>query len=144
MEKNVKIGRVPCGKFFDLTKVYTLKEVAELYGSDYDEKWQEDDKQLVKTFENEGFEFLGCVQVKEELAEALADEGVYWEMAYVVRGVLGYAGRDKKRTYLVTDVWDESRGQGKHRAYRWNVLDTGCFEYGAAQKAYKKARAARD
>lgn len=144
MEKNVKIGRVPCGKFFDLTKVYTLKEVAELYGSDYDEKWQEDDKQLVKTFENEGFEFLGCVQVKEELAEALADEGVYWEMAYVVRGVLGYAGRDKKRIYLVTDVWDESRGQGTHRAYRWNVLDTGSFEYGAAQKAYKAVKAARD
>ena len=31
MNKNVKIGRVACGKFFDLTKVYTLKEIAKMF-----------------------------------------------------------------------------------------------------------------
>lgn len=137
-KKNIKIGRVACGKFFDLTKVYTLAEIAKIYGGDYDEKWQAEDEQLVQTFKRDGFEFLGCVLVKKELAEALADECVYWEMAYVVHGVLGYAGRDKKRTYLVTDVWDESRGKGEVRAYRWNVLDTGSFEYNEAQRAYRK------
>lgn len=37
-KKNVRIGRVACGKFFDLTKVYTLEETAALFGGDYDEK----------------------------------------------------------------------------------------------------------
>lgn len=141
MGKNVKIGRVACGKFFDLTKVYTLEETAELFGGDYDEKWQENDRQLVETFKRDGFEFLGCVVVKEELADALADEGVYWDMAYVVRGVLGYDGRNTKHTYLVTDVWDESHGEGETRAYRWNVQGEGSFEYNAAQKAYRKVKA---
>ena len=138
MGKNVRIGRAPCGKFFDLTKVYTLKETAEMFGGNYDEKWQADDKQLVETFEGDGFEFLGCVLVKPELAEALADVNVVWDMAYVVRGVLGYSGRTNKGTYLVTDVWDMSHGQGEVRAYRWNVLSTGSFEYNEAQRAYKK------
>lgn len=141
MGKNVRIGRVACGKFFDLTKVYTLAEIAELFGDDYDEKWQESDKQLVQTFENDGFEFLGCVLVKEELVDALVDAGVYWEMAYVVRGVLGYCGDTKKRTYLVTDVWDESHGEGEVRAYRWNVQGPGSFEYNEAEKAYRKVKA---
>ena len=126
---------------FDLTKVCTLAEMAEMaevYGGNYDEKWQENDRQLVETFRRDGFEFLGCVMVKEELADALADAGVYWDMAYVVRGVLGYCGDTKKRTYLVTDVWDESHGEGEVRAYRWNVLGTGSFEYNEAQKAYGK------
>lgn len=140
-KKNVKVGRVACGKFFNLEKVYTLAEMAKVYGGDYDAKWQEDDRQLVETFENDGFEFVGCVMVKEELADALADENVYWDMAYVVRGVLGYGGRNTKRTYLVTDVWDESHGQGEVRAYRWNVLSTGSFEYNEAQKAYRKVKA---
>ena len=139
-KKSITVGRVAGGKFFDLTKLYTLEEIAEICGYGYDEKWQEDDKQLVQTFERDGFEFLGCVQVKEELGAALADADVYWDMAYVVRGVLGYGGRTKKRTYLVTDVWDESRGQGERRAYRWNVLGTGSFEYNDAQKAYRKFR----
>jgi hypothetical protein len=138
MNKNVKIGRVACGKFFDLTKMYTLKETAEMFGGSYDEKWQADDKQLLETFERDGFEFLGCVLVKEELAKALAEANVYWDMAYVVRGVLGYGGRTKKSTYLVTDVWDMIHGQGEVRAYRWNVLSTGSFECNEAQRAYKK------
>lgn len=96
---------------------------------------------MVETFKRDGFEFLGCVTVKEELAEALADEGVYWDMAYVIRGVLGYGGRNTKRTYLVTDVWDESHGEGEHRAYRWNVQGEGSFEYNAAQRAYRKVKA---
>lgn len=142
MEKQVKIGRVAGGKFFDLTKVYTLAEMAEMFGSgDYDEKWQEDDKQLVATFEQGGFEFLGCVLVKEELADALADEGVYLDVAYLVKGCLGYDGSTKKRTYLITDVWDESHGQGKNRAYRWNVQGPGSFEWSAAQRAYRKVMA---
>lgn len=37
-KKNVRIGRVACGKFFDLTKVYTREETAALFGGDYDEK----------------------------------------------------------------------------------------------------------
>ena len=141
MGKNVRIGRPMCGKFFDLTKVYTLKEAAEMSGGDYDEKWQADDKQLVKTFEEDGFEFLGCVCVKKELAEALAEVNVYWDTAYVVRGVLGLGGDTKKHTYLVTDVWDESHGEGEVRAYRWNVLSTGSFEYSEAEKAYRKVKA---
>ena len=100
MGKNVRISRVACGKFFDLTKMYTLKETA----------------------------------------EALAEANVYWDIAYVVHGVLGYNECTKKSTYLVTDVWDESRGQGEVRAYRWNVLSTGSFEYNEAQKAYKEAQ----
>ena len=80
-------------------------------------------------------------KAKEELADALADEGVYWDMAYVVRGVLGYGGRNTKHTYLVTDVWDESHGEGEVRAYRWNVQGEGSFEYNAAQKAYRKVKA---
>ena len=138
MVKNVRIGRVACGKFFDLTKVYTLKETAEMFGGDYDERWQADDKQLVQTFEGDGFEFLGCVLVKEELTEALKEVNVYWDIAYVVRGVLGYCGDTKKHTYIVTDVWDESNGQGEVRAYRWNVLSISSFEYNEAQRAYKK------
>lgn len=138
MDKNVKLSRVVCGKFFDLTKVYTLKETAEMFGGNYDEKWQADDKQLVETFERDGFEFLGCVLVKEELSKALAEANIYWDIAYVVRGVLGYGERTKKSTYLVTDVWDESRGQGEFRACRWNVLSTGSFEYNEAQKSYRK------
>lgn len=93
--------------------MYTLKETAEMFGGSYDEKWQADDKQLLETFERDGFEFLGCVLVKEELAKALAEANVYWDMAYVVRGVLGYGGRTKKSTYLVTDVWDMSHGRVK-------------------------------
>ena len=141
MGKNVKIGRPMCGKFFDLTKVYTLKETAEMFGGDYDKKWEADDKQLVETFEGDGFEFLGCVLVKEELTEAFAEVNVYWDIAYVVRGVLGYGGDTKKRTYIVTDVWDMSNGQGEVRAYRWNVLSTGSFEYNEAQRAYRKVKA---
>jgi hypothetical protein len=121
--------------------VYTLEETAKMFGGDYDEKWKADDEQLVQTFENDGFEFVGCVMVKEELADALADENVYWDMAYVVRGVLGYCGDTKKRTYIVTDVWDESHGEGEVRAYRWNVLSTGSFEYNEAEKAYRKVKA---
>ena len=112
-----------------------------MFGGDYDEKWQADDKQLVETFEGDGFEFLGCVLVKEELAEELAEVNVYWDTAYVVRGVLGLGGHTKKRTYLVTDVWDESHGEGEVRAYRWNVLSTGSFEYSEAEKAYRKVKA---
>lgn len=133
--------RVEGGKFFDMENVYTLEQTAELLGGDYDEKWQEDDKQLVETFEADGFEFLGCVLVKDELEEALADNNVDWYMAYVVRGCLGYMGDTKKRTYLVTDVWDESHGQGEHRAYRWNVQGPGSFEWNEAQKAYKQVMA---
>lgn len=138
MGKNVKMGKVAGGKFFDRTKLYTLEETAIMFGGGYDEKWKADDKQLVETFEADGFEFLGCVLVKKELEEALADANVYWDMAYVVRGVLGYGGHNTKRTYLVTDVWDESHGEGEVRAYRWNVLGIGNFEYNEAQKAYRK------
>ena len=137
----VKKIRVVGGKFFDMENVYTLEQTAELLGGDYDEKWQEDDKQLVETFKAEGLEFLGCVLVKDELAEALADNNVYWDMAYVVRGCLGYRGDTKERTYLVTDVWDESHGQGEHRAYRWNVQGPGSLEWDEAQKAYKQVMA---
>lgn len=137
----VKKIRVVGGKFFDMENVYTLEQTAELLGGDYDEKWQEADKQLAETFKADGFEFLGCVLVKDELAEALADHNVYWGMAYVVRGCLGYRGDTKKRTYLVTDVWDESHGQGEHRAYRWNVQGPGSFEWDEAQKAYKQVMA---
>lgn len=141
MEKQVKIGKVAGGKFFDLDNVYTLEELARLAGVEYDDRWREDDKQLVATFEREGFEFLGCVLVKEELADALADEGVYWQEAYLVRGCLGYGGHTKKHTYLITDVWDESHGQGETRAYRWNVQGPGSFEWNAAQRAYRKVMA---
>lgn len=141
MEKQVKIGKVAGGKFFNLTKVYTLEELAEFAGVRYDERWQEDDRQLVATFEQGGFEFLGCVLVKEELADALADEGVYWQEAYLVRGCLGYGGKTKKRTYLVTNVWDESHGQGETRAYRWSVQGPGSFEWNTAQRAYRKVMA---
>lgn len=129
-EMGYKAAAVVCGKFFNCEDVYTLKEAAEKLGADYDKKWEENDKQLVDTFNGDGFEFLGCVRIKEELVEALEDENVYWEYAYMVKGQDGI--------YLVVDMWDESCGEGNNRAYRYNVLDKGDFEYANANRAYNK------
>jgi hypothetical protein len=74
--------------------------------------------------------------LKEELSKELADSGVYWGYAYMVRG--NYLIGGPKRTYLVVDVWDESRGQGDHRAYRYNLLTSGSWEYKEANSAYKR------
>lgn len=135
-ENKVNPSKVVCGKFFDCEKILTLREAAELEGGIYDDSWKDSDDQLVRTFRRDGFSFLGCVRLKEELSEALADSGVYWGYAYMVRG--NYLVGGPKRTYLVVDVWDESRGQGDHRAYRYNLLTCGSWEYKEANRAYKR------
>ena len=130
-----KAGAVVCGKFFDLSKVMTLKEMAEYYGGEYDAKWKDDDRQLVATFERDGFEFLGCVVVKEELEEA----GVDMLGGYLVRGKAGY-GDKRTRIYVVVDTWDESHGQGEYRAYRYNLFTRGSFEYNDVERIYRKTK----
>ena len=69
-EMGYKATAVVCGKFFDLDNVLTFEEMAEKYGYDNDE---EDNKALVETFTGAGYEYLGCVAVKEELDEAVGD-----------------------------------------------------------------------
>lgn len=128
-------GAVVCGKFFNLDKVMTLKELAEYYGGEYDKQWKDDDKQLVATFERDGFEFLGCVAVKDELEAA----GVEMLGGYLVRGKAWF-GSKRKRIYVVTDTWDESHGQGEHRAYRYNLFTRGSFEYNDVERVYRKTK----
>ena len=134
-EFGYKATAVVCGKFFDLDNIRTLKEMAEFYGGDYDEKWQEDDKQLVEAFSRDGFEFLGCVGVKQELVDELCEAGVYVEGGYLVRGA--YLGK-RKRLYVVHDVWDEARGYGNCKAYRYNLFTRGDWDFSKWERVYKK------
>lgn len=136
MAKNIKdmgykATAVVCGKFFDLDNVLTFAEMAEKYGYDNDE---EDNKALVETFTGAGYEYLGCVAVKEELDEAVGD-------ACGLMG--GYLLKDTKngRLYVANDVWDEGRYVGKTRAYRFNVFTSGSMDYDTANRIYKKVMA---
>lgn len=137
-EMGYKATAVVCGKFFNCEDIYTLKEIAEMEGAEYTKDWEEDDKELVSTFERDGFTFIGCVAVKEELVDALCEECVYWQYAYVIRGKFG--SNDKKRIYLVVDCWDEARGNGQCKAYRYNLFTKGSWDYDTANKVYNKVR----
>lgn len=130
-EMGYKATAVVCGKFFDLDNVLTFDELAEKCGYDNDE---EDNKALVETFTRAGYEYLGCVVVKEELDEAVGD-------ACGLMG--GYLLKDTKngRLYVANDVWDEARYMGKTRAYRFNVFTSGSMDYRAANKAYNEVMA---
>lgn len=130
-EMGYKATAVVCGKFFDLDNVLTFEELAEKYGYDNDE---EDNKALVETFTCAGYEYLGCVAVKEELDEAVSD-------ACGLMG--GYLLKDTKngRLYVANDVWDEARYMGKTRAYRFNVFTSGSMDYRAANEAYNEVMA---
>lgn len=139
-EMGYKATAVVCGKFFDLDNVMGLKEMAEYYGGEYDAKWEDDDRQLVQTFERDGFEFIGCVAVKSELEEA----GVELLGGYLVRGKLGYGNAgNRRRIYVVADFWDESKGQGECRAYRYNVFTRGSFDYNDVERVYRQVRKAQ-
>ena len=123
------------GKFFDLDNVMTLEEMALQYGGEYDDRWRKDDEQMVEEFRNAGYELLGWVNVKKELGEALADACIYWDGGYLVRG--GWEGQ-RKRNYIIVDMWDETHGQGEVRAYRFNTFTRGSFDYNEVDKVYKK------
>lgn len=125
--------QVACGKFFNLDHVLTLKEQAESYGTEYDEKWEADDKVLLRAFKRDGFEFVGCVATKKEL---MNDDTCELEGGYLVYGK--YLD-DESRLYVVMDVWDESRGRAPEPAYRYCVFDEGSFEYEAMEEAYQAA-----
>lgn len=125
--------QVACARFFDLDNVMTLKEQAEFYGGDYDEKWEADDKHLIDTFKRDGFEFIGCVVAKEELRD---DDNCAVEGGYLVKGC--YLD-DEIKLYVVADVWDEARGQAPEPAYRYCIFDEGSFDYEVMQKAYEAA-----
>lgn len=122
------------GRFFDLDNVMTLEEMAEQYG-EYDEKWRKDDEQLLEAFRGAGYEFIGCVNIKKGFDGAMADACVYYEGGYIVRG--GWVGQ-RKRNYVVVDVWDETHGQGEVRAYRFNLFTAGSFDYNEVNKIYKQ------
>lgn len=122
---------VVCGKFFDLQNVMTLQEMAEYYGGEYDDNWRRSDEHLIETFENDGYEFLGCVAVKKELEEL--EE--YIMGGYLVRG--NYLGK-RKRLYIIWDIWDEARGQAEYEAFRYSIFTSGSFDYDTAQRIYKK------
>lgn len=136
MDMGYEATAVVCGKFFNCEDIYTLKEMAEMFGGEYTKQWEEDDKELVSTFNGDGFTFIGCVKLKEELADEFCEDGLYWEWAYVVRGK--FDSKDETRIYLVVDCWDEARGQGKCRAYRYNLLTKGSWDYDTANRIYNK------
>lgn len=136
MAKNIKeLGykatAVVCGKFFDLDNVLTFEELAEKCGYDNDE---EDNKALVRAFTGAGYRYIGYVAVKEELDEAVGS-------ACGLMG--GYLLKNAKngRLYVANDVWDEARGQGNCKAYRFNVFTSGSMDYNTANRIYKKVMA---
>lgn len=126
-----KAGNVVCGKFFDLQHVMTFKEMANYYGYEDDKA---DNEALVEAFNGAGFEFVGCVKVKDGLDEVEEATGLMG--GYLVRAV---NARGRYKLFVAHDVWDEARGMGMTRAYRFNVFTRGSFEYEEAQKAYRRA-----
>ena len=135
-KKLTKMGYKPeevvCGKFFNLDDVHTLEENAEFYGAEYDDKWRKDDEHLIDTFKRDGFEFIGCVVAKKELRE---DDNCAVEGGYLVKG---HYLDDEIKLYVVSDIWDEARGQAPEPAYRYNLFTEGSFDYEAMDEIYNE------
>jgi hypothetical protein len=128
-ELGYKAGAVVCGKFFNLGKVMTFEEMAQEYGYENDEA---DNKALKHAFSGAGYRYVGCVDAIDGLDEECGVMG-------------GYLVKNTKngRLYVVVDVWDEARGRGMCKAYRFNVLTSGSFEYKELVQAYNKIQAAK-
>ena len=123
-ELGYKATAVVCGKFFDLDNVLTFEEAAQEYGYDNDE---EDNKAIKHAFSGAGYRYVGCVKAIDGLDEECGLFG-------------GYLVKNTKngRLYVVHDIWDEARGRGKYKAYRFNVLTSGSWDYKEYKKAYEK------
>lgn len=123
-EMGYKATAVVCGKFFDLDNVLTFEEAAQEYGYDND---VEDNKAIKHAFSGAGYRYVGCVKAINGMDEECGLFG-------------GYLVKNTKngRLYVVHDIWDEARGLGKCKAYRFNVLTSGSWDYKAYKEAYKK------
>ena len=128
-ELGYKAGAVVCGKFFDLSNVMTFEEAAQEYGYEDD---VQDNKAIKHAFSGAGYRYIGCVKAIDGLDEECGLFG-------------GYLVKNTKngRLYVVHDIWDEARGRGLCKAYRFNVLTSGSWEYKEIVQAYNKILAAK-
>jgi len=114
---------VVCGKFVNLDDVMGWEEMADYYGYDND---VEDNEAMEEAFNGAGYTFIGWVKALKALEEA--------------EFMGGYLVKEEAtgKLYIVHDIWDEARGNGKCKAYRFRTFTEGCWDYAGIEEAYTK------
>lgn len=123
-EMGYEATAVVCGKFVDLDNVMGWEEMADYYGYDND---VEDNEAMEEAFNGAGYTFIGWVCALKALEEEAGFMG-----GYLVKQ------EETGKLYYVHDIWDEARGNGKCKAYRFNTFTEGCWDYKGIEEAYAK------